>query len=296
MNFYKLIKSLLGVFLLLLSGVSEASAQVERTSPALQLTEVGEQDGRYRYVYRVAGLGARGELISDVYIDVGTPGTAGPPRQVTTRGSFFFDAIRDFYSQLGFAHPLLFVGTPENWSGAIYRQGVLSWGAKRYMDGENFGVRRGGEVRGFEIHSNALPAFRKFKAVPYRKPGTLEATASLEGAAEGEVDRTWILHTGYVIAPGWNREELTGRFLNQQVKASCDMGMLENCGRYLRFVDQVLAAEARGSDKSFLAALRQMHQHLRTDDGVHKNARFILERAIAGLNSRPPSRREVTGT
>lgn len=259
---------------LLLGAPSAVAGQVERVSPVLQLSGLDVRDGLYRYQYRVVGYAGGGQKISDVYLDIRTPTGERAPGLPRARGDLLFDALHDFHGELPYAHALEFIATPERWSAAIYRQGVLSWGASRYLDGPNHGVETGRVLDGFEVHSRALPALRRFRGVPYRRPALVE---------EAQEDDDLVLHSGYVLAPGWMAEDVSGAFLRQQVEAACAATLLDNCGRYLRLSDAVLNAEAGMDSRAFAAALARFRQHLREDKVSHRNARFVLERAVVAL-------------
>lgn len=258
-------------------------AQVDRVSPSFQLTHFEKVGKDYYYRYRL--LGVDGERISDVYLQIWQPRSHVRPRIMGTHGALLFDALAESELSPSVGHAPLFISTPERWSAAIYIQGVLSWGADRWADGPNHGVPGGHVLEGFELMSPALPALRRFRAVPYRP---LPAVVGRPMAR----DTTWLLHTGVVLGPGWEETLVTGDYLKEQIGLACDTYMLENCGRYLRLVDDVLDAERRGNDRAYRRALSLLSTQIQRDRVSHRNARFVLSAAVEALLARPPSKRD----
>lgn len=270
--------------LLLLFAASPASAQVDRTAPAFQLTHFEKVGKDYYYRYRVVGHGAAGERISDVYLQIYQPRTERRPQITGVHGKLLFDALAE--AELGpqIGHAPLFITTPEHWSAAVYIQGVLSWGADRWANGPNHGVVTGRALEGFELMSPALPALRRYRAVPYRPvPALTDAPVPQ--------DTTWVLYTGVVLAPGWEADLVTGSYLKEQVSTGCGAYLIDNCGRYLRLVDDILAAEGRANDRAYARAVAAARNYLKGDKVTHRNARFVLDAALAALAVRPPSKR-----
>lgn len=270
--------------LLLAVGAAPAAAQVDRMGAALQLTHFEQVGNDYFYRYRLIGQGSAGERISDVYLQIWQPQTSSRPRITGTRGAFLFDALAERELSPLFGHAPLFVGTPAHWSAAVYIQGVLSWGADRWAMGPNYGVPSAQILEGFELISPALPALRRFRAVPYRPIPTLVQEPSPR-------DTTWILYTGVVLAPGWEASLVTGSYLQEQLSLACEAYLIENCGRYLRLVDDVLDAETRKNDRTYSRSLADLMRHIERDRVSHRNARFVLAATVEALRARPPSRR-----
>jgi len=269
---------------LLFAGTSPVLAQVDRVSPAFQLTHFEKVGNDYFYRYRLVGRGSGAERISDVYLQITQPVTPSRPRVSPIRGVFLFDALARESPPPQFGHPPLRIATPPNWSAAIYLQGVLSWGADRWAMGPNHGVLPNEVLEGFELISPALPALRRFRAVPYRPVATLVDDPAAR-------DTTWILHTGVVLAPGWEASLVTGAYLMEQVRLACDSYLLENCGRYLRLSDDVIEAENRRNDRAYNRALDVFAAFLKEDKGSHRNATFVLSVTIDALRKRTPSQR-----
>jgi hypothetical protein len=270
--------------LLLLFLPLTARAQVERAVPALQLAQVDQAGGVFRYQYRLFGRQTRGELLSDVYLNISTPRREQPPVVLGTSGRFLFDALSEMHRDgAEFSHPPLFVGTPEGWSAAIYIQGVLSWGASRWADGSNLGLPAERELRGFELRSPAVPAFRRYSAVPWRPFPGVDAVERPE-----TVDSTWVVMSGYVVAPGEMEEHLSVDYLRQQLDIACSILLVERCGRYLRPLDQAREAEAARADRTYLLSLALFRRTLAEDASAHAHARLVLGTVAAALERRPP--------
>lgn len=279
------------VLLFFLPLSSSLFAQVDRVRPAFQLTHFESLgNGEYFYRYRLIGFASDGRKISDVYLDVTQPKGQYPSRVVGIRGRFLFDAVSEFHRELPFGHPPLFIASPTNWSAAIYRHGVLSWGASRWAGGPDHGVAIGEVLEGFELRSTALPALRRYRAVPnYRFP-----SAGGLGDLVPDVDTTLILFTGLVLAPGWEAEFVTGDYLREQVVRACDAHLVDNCGRYLRLTDAILDAEQKGQDRVYENALVAFLSYLAEDNVSHSSARLVFDLTANALRARPPSRRKAS--
>ncbi len=265
---------------------SVSDAQVTRTSSALALLSVTHEGKEWRYQYRVVGMTRPGETITDVFVDVRSPKDTTVPVITGMRGQFLFDAIAKHFSELDYSHPPLFIGTPARWSGAVYKQGAVSWGASRSANAAHDGVASRTAVDGFELRSAAVPALRRFSVVPYRPLGPPTVSDVVP-----PTDTTFVILTGLVPAPGWSVAQVTGAFLLEQVEAACAEHMLENCGRYLRLTDVVRASEGAMNDRSYLEAVHQVGAMLASDHVSHQHARFVLTEVVRALEDRLPSHR-----
>lgn len=280
---------ILPLALLLCVFVSPLHGQVDRVRPAFQLVHFEDLgDGEYFYHYRLVGHAPEGRKITDVYLDITQPKGQYPSQVWGVRGRFLFDALADFHKEVAFGHPALFIASPNHWSAAIYRQGVLSWGASRWAGGPNHGVSTGEVLDGFELRSTALPAFRRYRAVPQH---SFPSAGGLRHDDLG-VDTTLVLYTGFVLAPGWDPEWVTGPYLLEQVKRACDAHLVENCGRYLRLTDAIIEAEKKNNDRAYENALVAFLAFLDEDRVSHINARFVFDVTAKALRARPPSGRK----
>lgn len=269
-----------------------ADAQVPRLSPALELASFEDRGGEYLYRYRLNGRVDTGEMISDVYLTLYQPWTERVPVVTGTRGHFLFDALASRHDEVGIGHPDVFVGTPEKWSGAIYRQGMLSWGASRFGGGENHGIEAGEYLGGFELRSRALPGLRQFSAVPWRPLGADSPHDHDHEDEDEPVDSAWVLQQGVVVGPGWDADIVTSEFLRYQIDLGCRVYLVENCGRYLRHLDRVAGAESTGDNRAYRRALGGLQRYLHDDRVSHRDFRFVMDHAIVGLAARPPSERD----
>jgi hypothetical protein len=268
----------------LLVAPHTSHAQVVRVAPAVRLAKLSSEGATFRYEYELVGLARERETIADFYIDLRSPKTPRRPVVTGTRGEFLFDALAEMHEQADVSHPPVFIATPQNWSAAIYIYGVLSWGANRWAGGANHGVPAGRRLAGFELHSNALPALRRYNAVPYRPLPSVDAPP----ASTERVDSTFVLMTGFVLAPGWPADIVSGEFLDEQLKVICEQRLIASCGPHLRALDRLKAAESSRDDAVYRAALAELRAALERGE-VHSNARAVLSNAIAALERRPPS-------
>jgi hypothetical protein len=262
------------------------TAQVPRSVAAFQLVELERSGIEYRYEYRLSGRQPRGEILSDVYLEITAPKSDRRPVLLGSSGVFLFDAIAEQYERLSYSHPPLHVSSPPSWSAAIYMQGVISWGADRWAGGRNMGVSAGRDLRGFALRSPALPGWRRYTAVPYRPFGSAGVDA-----ADEKTDSTWVLMRGYVVAPGIEAMDVTPEYLKEQLDIGCTNYFVDNCGRYLRAYDAILAAENARDDRQFAIAVGLFRRVVADDRTLQVHARIILDLTAEALTSRPPSRR-----
>lgn len=254
-----------------------AAAQVPETGFALVNARVEPlQGGLIRYEYELRNIGDRPEILDRVLIDLRSPRSGQVPQVLTQGKGFLFDALAERPNP-DFSHPPVGLDGPANWWVSIYFTGAVAWRAEYIPNRVHHGVRPGDKLRGFVLTSPALPAYRKFRVTPAR------ALPNADAPPRTDVDSTWVLREGYVIAPGWMPDQVNTEYLLEQVKGACYFRALSDCERYEGLVLRMQLAE-QGSNKALMRShLQQFRTMLSADPSTTTASKLVLNGAVSAL-------------
>jgi len=268
-----------------------ASTQIADRSAGFQSVRVAAVGDGYRYAYRLRHDGNEEDIWSNILLDLSMPRLLSrPPEHSVGGGRFLWNAVAKMYDEIEQSHSPVRIWTgDEHWSASMRWNGELSWGADRWGGGDaNFGLRHGAELSGFALFSEALPSFRRFAIVPWRPFPTTDRLDQPEVE-----DSTWLIHRGYVVAPGWLAEDVNGHYLLEQVHGACWSGAIRGCEAYRTIAGRIIQAENEFDDEVYRAQLRRAFDRLRSDEGLTRTGRMVLEptiRAMARPDRRPTAR------
>lgn len=267
---------------LILAGLSpELDAQLVEPSTALSLARAERRaDGNWHYQYRIAHRGDTAQVYMDAYVDVSSPKTSRRPTLSEGSGTFLFDALSTRFDDVAYGHPPLAVHTPDRWSGAIYLNGSLSWGASRFGSSTINGVHFNQTLEGFGLISPAVPAFRPFRVVPGRAMDAVESLPEVPVA----VDSSYVFLEGFVLAPGWMPEQITDAYLADQVAGACWLRAMQRCDLYQEMVARIRAAGQQGGRSSdYRNAIEEFLRRVEEDPTMNSQGKIVLRGTARAL-------------
>jgi hypothetical protein len=276
------------------TALAAQNAPQRVATPALRLERADTVGAQVVYTYAIYGGTAEKAGVESVRLDVSTPRGKYQPSILGVRGVFLMDALRDIEdSNIG--HPPLFIGTPNGWFGAIVFTGGLDWLTDSPNGIRTKGVGPGEKLGPFILKSPALPAFRKW-TVARNQPLPREEDQVLYWPGEGRSGPTnppkeIPSYSGYILGPGWMREDVVVKYFLEQANIVCTSKWLEaaSCSALRQIAQPLLAAEANGEDEAYLEQLSRARAAVaKAKSG---SARLVLERTLLALAEKVPSKR-----